>query len=244
MTTSGAAAFLPLGLLVLLATAGCGSEKLEQIQSTQEEILAKLGELDARLERLAPTRGARRVEDDSKVHAIDVDSSPVRGRAEAPITLVEFSDFQCPLCAQVTPPILALQKKYPDQVRIVFKHFPLAFHKAGQLAALASMAAQEQDRFWEFHDLLFENQRLLTGDLEQLAGLAKQAGLDVARFRADLESKRSLYEQRLAEDQSHARSAGVRESPTLYLNGQKVRDRNFAGLSAMVEAALGEAKGG
>jgi len=113
----------------------------------------------------------------------------------------------------------------------------LVAYPSAKPAAVAAVAAQEQGRFWEFHDTLFKNQAALA--LQNWEALAKEAGLDVARFRSDLEQNAAPYEQRVDADLQQGRSVDVRATPTLYINGKKVADyRNLEGMSAMVEAAL------
>ena len=230
-------------LLVLSGACSDARPELAKIQATQEKILAKLEALEARVARAAPVRRAAAPADDfDTVQAIEVGASPILGKSEAPVTLVAYSDFQCPYCAQASPQMQELQARYPDQVRVVFKHFPLSFHKAAQPVAVASMAAQEQDRFWAFHDAVFADYQSLTGTREQILEIAERAGLDVARFERDLEANRSRYEARVTADQQQGKQLGVRGTPTLYLNGKCVRDRSVAGLSRMVDSALREGK--
>ena len=90
---------------------------------------------------------------------VPLNNAPVKGKSDAPITIVEFSDFECPFCKRVNPTLAQVQKEYGDKVRIAFRHHPLPFHKNAMSAAKASLAANEQGKFWEMHDLLFEQQR-------------------------------------------------------------------------------------
>jgi len=168
-------------------------------------------------------------------------ASPVRGKRDAPVTIVEFSDFQCPFCARSNPIVDGVLAKYPDKVNYVYKHFPLAFHAAARPAAIASIAAQDQGRFWEMHEVLFKNQASL--DASKLEDYAKQAGLDVARFKKDLESKKAEYEKRVDAEFALGQSVDVRGTPTLYIGGKKVRVRTVDGMSAMIDEQLKQ-KGG
>jgi len=231
----GAAALL-LSLLGACVPPG----ELEEIKTQQAQILEKLDALTRKLDAgAAPRPVARRPSEDfDRAYSIDVGSSPIRGNPNAAVTLVAYSDFQCPYCARATPSIDALQEKYGDKLRVVFKHFPLVeLHPSAKPAAVAAVAAQEQGRFWEFHDTLFKNQAALAQ--QNWEALAKEAGLDVARFRSDLEQNAAPYEQRVDADLQQGRSVDVRATPTLYINGKKVADyRNLDGMSAMVEAAL------
>ena len=174
------------GALILgLAFAGCGDQELREQQTQILEKLAKLEEGQKKILEARPAARRPPSEDFNKVHKIDVGSSPIKGNPNAPVTVVEFSDFQCPFCARSLPLLKQVADKYPDQVRIVYKHFPLNFHAQARPAAIAAIAAQEQGRFWEYHDVLFENiQKLGTADWD---GFAKEAGLDVARFKKDVE---------------------------------------------------------
>jgi protein-disulfide isomerase len=232
-----------VGVALLLAACTPSSE-LEEIKAQQAEILAKLDAIAQKLESGGAPRPVARApsEDYNRAYTIQIGRSPIRGNPNAPVTLVAYSDFQCPFCARAIPHIDALQAKYPDKLRVVFKHFPLTqIHPSARPAAVASFAAQEQGRFWEFHDAVFRNQATLAQpNWEALAG---EAGLDVGRFRNDLARNSAAYEKRVDEDLQQAEGLDVRATPTLYINGKKVPDyRNVDGMSAMVEAALNTEK--
>jgi len=223
--------------LALLACNPQQARDIAEIKKTQEEILAKLGAIEEAQKKAAqPARAARPDEDFDKVYTIAIADSPVKGGAEAPVTIVEFSDFQCPFCAKATPIVAEVLKKYPDKVKYVFKHYPLPFHPAARPAALASMAAQEQGKFWEMHDVLFRNQQTL--DASKLEEYAKEAGLDVARFKKDLAEKKAEYEKRIEADMALGQSIDVRGTPTHYVGGKKVRVRTVDGFSALIDAQL------
>src|SRR5579884_175014 len=124
--------------------------------------------------------------DTSGVKDIPLDDSPSKGPASAPVTVVEFADFECPFCQRLAPVLDQLWEKRKGAVRFVYKFLPLAMHPHGELAARAAIAAQAQGKFWEMHDRLFANAtNLEESDLERYA---KAIGLDVDRFRADLRS--------------------------------------------------------
>ncbi|BDG03963.1 DsbA family protein [Anaeromyxobacter oryzae] len=143
---------------------------------------------------------------------------PVKGGARAPVTIVLFSDFQCPFCSRVEPTLAQVQQTYGDKVRIVWKHQPLSFHPNALPAALAAEAAREQGKFWPMHDRLFENQRLLSDQL--YAQTARELGLDVARFEEARRAPRA--KARIAEDQALAAKVGAQATPTLFVNGVKI----------------------
>jgi protein-disulfide isomerase len=227
---------IAIGLLI----AGCGSpQDFEQISEQQKQILEKLTKLEEGQKQLLTARPAARQrpqEDFSQVHEIDVGSSPIRGNPNASVTIVEFSDFQCPFCARTQPLLKQVLEKYPDRVRIVYKHFPLNFHKQARPAAIASLAAQEQGRFWELHDVLFDAGRALAeGKWDEWA---EKAGLDVEKFKKDMSEKREEYDKRVSAEYSQGVKAQVRGTPTIYINGKKVRTRSIEGMSEMIEEVL------
>ncbi len=235
--------------ILALGIAACqpSKQQVEDLAAQQEEILAKLKTIEANQKKMlaaaAPT--ARRqppTEDFNKVYKIAVGGSPFIGKASAPIAIVEYSDFQCPYCARATPALKEVQKKYPDKVRLVFKHFPLSFHKAAKPSAIASMAAADQGKFWEFHDVLFENQRTL--DPGKMAEYAKQAGLNVEQFNKDMAAKQAEYAKAVDADFRQGQSVGVRGTPTLYIGGKKVANRTVEGMSAMIDTLLKEKEAG
>jgi protein-disulfide isomerase len=131
---------------------------------------------------------------------------------------------------------------YPTQVKLVFKQYPLSFHTYARPAALATLAAKRQGKFWEMHDKIFENQANL-GDAQgnnRFAEFAKQIGLAMDRYEKDL--KDPTLEETLVKDVKDGNDAQVTGTPTLYLNGRKVNDRSFEGFKKLIEAELGGAK--
>ena len=156
-----------------------------------------------------------------KLYEMNVEGSPFKGPKDAKVTLVEFSDFQCPYCSRATIWVNGLIKAYPNKLKVVFKHMPLSFHKRAKFAAIATMAAHRQDKFWPYHDIVFRNMRKLSDD--DLMKYAKDAGLDVAKFKKDL-SDPELAKQ-VEADMALARKVGVRGTPTFFINGRKVESR-------------------
>jgi protein-disulfide isomerase len=147
---------------------------------------------------------------------IDVEAKgPARGPANAPVTIVEFSDFQCPYCGREYPVIERLMKEYDGKVRLVFRHYPLDFHPFAQKAAEAGACAQEQGKFWELHDKMFTNQTKLAVD--DLKGYAKSLGMDAAKFDKCLDSGEK--KQQVDEDLKAGSAAGVNGTPAFFING-------------------------
>jgi protein-disulfide isomerase len=163
-----------------------------------------------------PAAAPRRGPDPAKAYAVNTKGSPARGgAANAPVTLVEFSDFQCPFCSRVTGTLDQIEKAYGDKVRIVFKHLPLRMHSRAPMAHAASEAANRQGKFWEMHDLIFENQR----DLSEAAYLryAGQIGMDVDQFKKDMAS--ASVKARVDADAAEAAKLGVTGTPGFFVNG-------------------------
>lgn len=163
-----------------------------------------------------PAAAPRRGPDPAKAYAVNTKGSPAKGgAANAPVTLVEFSDFQCPFCSRVTGTLDQIEKAYGDKVRIVFKHLPLRMHSRAPMAHAASEAANRQGKFWEMHDLIFENQR----DLSEAAYLryAGQIGMDVDQFKKDMAS--ASVKARVDADAAEAAKLGVTGTPGFFVNG-------------------------
>lgn len=150
---------------------------------------------------------------------IDVGSSPVRGPADAKITIIEFSDFQCPFCKRGFDTMNEVAKAYPKDVKIAFKHYPLPFHKEADPAARAAWAAGKQGKFWEYHDALFNNQDKLGAQfyLDQ----AKALNLDQAKFKADMES--DAAKKAIKEDSDLGSKNGIQGTPGYFVNGVAVK---------------------
>lgn len=165
---------------------------------------------------------------------IDTAGAPFLGRADAPVEIVEFSDFQCRFCAQVKPLTEQIMRQYPDQVKLVFKNFPLSFHEYARPAALAAMAAHRQGKFWEFHDQLFAAQQELSQ--QRIGAIARELKLDMERFERDIKSQELA--NRLEKDLQDGQQAGVRGTPTIFVNGMLLEQRNAETLRGMVEDAL------
>ena len=145
------------------------------------------------------------------------------GNQEAPVVLIEYSDFQCPACKAFSPLIEQLHEDFPDELVIVYRHFPLSSHKNAAAAAKAAEAAGVQDKFWEMAELLFANQAQwseLANPQETFLGYGRQLGLDDQRYAKDYSSK--TVSDRISADKQSGEDAAVTYTPTFYLNGSKI----------------------
>ncbi|MBF0173577.1 MAG: DsbA family protein [Magnetococcales bacterium] len=141
-----------------------------------------------------------------------------RGPAQAPITIIEFSDFECPYCRKAQGVLAQLKDAYGDKLRFVFRHYPLPFHKMAPKASEAAMCANEQGKFWPYHDALFvESQSLAVDALKELA---KKLGLDATKFNECLASNR--HAERITSDSATGRELGITGTPTFFINGVKL----------------------
>ena len=160
------------------------------------------------------------------------------GASHAPVTVVEYGDFECPNCKQAAPAVKLLLQRFTGRVRLVYRHFPLEeVHPHALHAALAAEAAAAQRKFWPMHDLLFENQPHLK--LPQVRRYAERLELDMARYDADMAD--TVYLQRVREDIEGGRASGARATPTFFVNG--VLQDVSGGLEALfdrVETELGK----
>ncbi|RAL20504.1 thioredoxin [Lujinxingia litoralis] len=169
----------------------------------------------------APTPSEPKAEPATEVHMVpvrDADYSKGASADKALVTIMEFSSFQCPFCSRGSATIKELVAKYPNEVRVVFKHFPLGFQAQSEPAARASIAAGNQGKFWEMYDLLYENQRQL-GDAK-FEELAQQIGLNMTKFKADYAAPETA--EIVKQAQRDGQSAGIRGTPGFLVNGIKV----------------------
>ncbi len=148
---------------------------------------------------------------------IPVTGAPATGPATAPITLVEFSDFQCPYCAAAVGQLKEVLKLYPTQVKLIFKQFPLETHPQADLAAAAAVAAQKQGKFWAMHDAMFAHPEDLSR--KSILLLARQNGLELNRFEEDIDS--TVVREAVVRDVQDGNHANVEGTPTVFINGQR-----------------------
>jgi protein-disulfide isomerase len=167
--------------------------------------------------------------------SLNLAGAPVRGTADAPVTIVEFSDFQCGFCFRVNPTVAQLLDRYAGKIRLAFKHSPIEGHTAAPLAHRAAFAAQQQGKFWEMHDRIFANQRDMSR--EALLGHARGLGLDLARFTADLDGAAS--KAALERDLAEGAKLGVDGTPTFFINGTPlVGAQPIEAFAAAIDKAL------
>ena len=171
---------------------------------------------------------------ESPIFSISTVDQPSLGRVEAPITLVIFTDYQCPSCAAIHPALERLVQEYGDKVRLVARDFPLSQHVEAFKAAEAAEAAREQGKYWEYVQLLMRNQSALS--MDKLKDYATELALDRSRFDSALESGK--FAATIQRDIEEGMKLGINATPTLFINGRRVSAKSFEELKASVEAAF------
>ncbi len=198
-----------LGSAYLLATSiDRGSA---QLASLNESVKAAAAAPKAAARPSGPKRP-----DPEKVYDIEVGDAPIRGSKSAKVPIVEWADFQCPVCVRVNPTLEQIAKEYGDKVRFAFKHLPLSMHAKARAAHTASEAAHRQGKFWEMHDRIFAKPRDLSP--ETYLRYAKEMGLDIDQYNSDLSS--SSVRKVIDDDLAMAGKLGVTGTPSFFINGR------------------------
>ena len=214
------------------------------VASSLDRATVELSGLTATLEEMpvaaagAPPSNRPQRPDANREYKVAVDEAPVMGGKNAKVTIVEFSDFQCPFCNRVTPTLTQIREEYGDDVRIAFKHMPLSIHAQAPAAHAASEAAHRQGKFWEMHDLIFANQRDLSA--ATFEKYAQQIGLNVDQFKRD--SASSDVKKRVADDLREASKLGITGTPSFFINGRYLSGAQpFANFKRLIDEALEKA---
>lgn len=215
---------LALALCIALVFAGCTKSETRP-DPTYAAALVTMQDVDDSFADKIPTRVDR-------VRVPYKAGDAISGAAQPLVTIVEFSDFQCPFCGAFAETLHEVQRAYPKDVRLVFKQFPLPMHPGAPLAAKAAIAAGAQHMFWAMHDWMFRHRTTLAR--EDLVAHAKTLGLDVAAFEVALDAPQTA--ERLAQEQALGRQLGVRGTPAFFINGRQYSGAmDPAALTALVE---------
>ena len=213
--------------------AGGNDARLRAIEARQDSILAMLKTIESQSEFVALRVGWRPPRDTTPKD-IPLAGSFSTGPANAALTLVEFSDFQCPYCARLAPVLDSVARAFPQDVRLVFKNFPLSFHAQARAAAAAAIAAGNQGKFFEFRERVMPQFRNLNDAL--YLAVAEELGLDMERFRREMVLTNEV-QARLDADIELGRQVGVEGTPTVFANGRLVQERSFEYFAALVAEA-------
>lgn len=201
-------------------------EQCQELVANYDQVLSELKQKEAQNQPLSPEVQAK----------IAAPGAPSFGPENAKVTIVEFSDFQCPFCTRAAEVVHQIKQKYGDKVRFVFRQYPLPMHQDAHLAAQAALAAHAQGKFWEYHDLLFANQRAL--GRQQLETYFQQLNLDVGNLKKALDAQ--TYKAAVDADLKLGEEVNVNGTPTVFINGKRVGNpTEFAGVAKLIDAALG-----
>lgn len=200
--------------------------KLDGIEKSNKEMIAKAGAGAAAAKPGAP--------DPNKKWDIKIGDSFSKGPKDAAVTIVEWSDFQCPFCSQAADLVRQILEAYPNDVLFVFKNYPLPFHQQGMPAAKAAVAAGKQGKFFEMHDLLFKNIKELAADKYEV--WAKEIGLDVEKFKKDMESPETAAF--VTNEMKEAGEVGVRGTPSFFIDGKQPAGRSFELYKSIIDEAI------
>ena len=191
----------------------------DQVAAQIKSYLEQQGQQKARGEFFSKLEEKYKVEIKMEPARVEVAATgPAKGPANAPVTIVEFSDFQCPFCSRVNPTLAQVREKYGDKVRIVFRQFPLSFHQQAQKAAEASLCAADQGKFWELHDAMFADPQAL--GVDQLKTKAAGLGVNAEQFNQCLDSGK--HAATVQADLKAGSEAGVNGTPAMFINGRFV----------------------
>lgn len=215
------------------------SDSLVDVHVELERVTEALGELELAGAAAPPSRPSRPNRPDAnREYDVDLAGAPVKGPEDAIVTIVEWSDFQCPFCNRVSPTLAQIEEEYGDQVKIAFKHLPLSIHPQAPQAHAASEAAHRQGKFWEMHDRIFSNQRDLT--IATLESHARAIGLDMDQYSKDVAAPE--IKKKIDEDVAQAGKLGVSGTPSFFINGKFLSGAQpFDNFKRVIDAAIEKA---
>jgi protein-disulfide isomerase len=221
-------------------TATCEMVKTSTKNFTPDRCESMLGKYDEVLAGLKKQEEKNKPLSAEAVAKLTQGNPPAFGPKESKVTVVEFSDFQCPYCSRAATTVTDIKKKYGDKVLFVFRQYPLSFHENAHISAEASLAAHAQGKFWELHDKMFENQRKL--DRASLDGYAKDVGLNVAEFKKALDDKK--FKDQVDAELKLGEEVAVDGTPTMFVNGKRVSNpTSVEEVSKAIDEALAKGAG-
>ncbi|MEM7583792.1 MAG: DsbA family protein [Acidobacteriota bacterium] len=211
----------------------------KQIRATKEQVEEQIRKFIRYEAFMTSLQDAAEVDVMTDPFRVDVAATgPRKGSADAPVTIVEFSDFECPFCSRVNPAVAKVVETYGDKVSIVFRQFPLDIHRNARKAGEASLCADEQDKFWQMHDAMFADQKNLSvSGLKMIAGRVE--GLDPTKFEECLDSGR--HAETVENDIQAGAKAGVNSTPAFFINGRYLSGAQpFENFAEIIDEELGK----
>ncbi len=210
---------------------------VNKLQDLEYQITALSNKISSGQPSFAPPQAPQMPQEDfNKVYPIEDGQSPIKGKKDAPVTIVEFTDLQCPFCARFYPAAMEAFNAYPDKVRIIIKNFPLSFHPNALPAAKLALAANEQGKYFEMVELLLKN----GADVSEakVKEYAKELKLNYGKLEADLKVKDAEYQKRIDADVALAGQSDVMGTPTFFINGKKTMARDLSTYKQEIDKIL------
>lgn len=216
-----------------------GGRTLDQVRSQIADLLRNQRQKEASQKLEQRLRDERKVTVNFEPHRLQFanEGAPSRGKKDAPVTLVEFSDFQCPYCQAAAPVLHQVAEKYGDKVQIIYRQYPIpSLHPFALKAAEASLCANDQGKFWEMHDTMFADQKKLS--VSDLKATARRLGMDQKKFDNCMDTGR--YVEQVQNDQKEGQKAGINGTPAIFINGTYVEGGSvpFTTLAPLIDKEL------
>ncbi len=239
---SNGRAIIIAAVLVSLSIVGASffvADSLDRATDQLELATEAINDIEIAAAPAAPSRPPRpNRPDPERDYEVELGDAPTKGPEDALVTIVEFSDFQCPFCKRVSPTLARIESEYGDKVRLAFKHMPLSIHPQAPQAHAASEAAHRQGKFWEMHDRIFENQRDLS--VATLEKHARAIGLDMDRYAKDVADPE--VKKKIDADMREASRLNVGGTPAFFINGRFLSGAQpFERFKVAIDAAIEKA---
>ena len=245
ITLLAAAAALTLAACADPQAIGDIKASVERLEAQQKDIVTKLDGIEKSNKEMIAKAGAAaaakpNAPDPNKKWDINIGSSYSKGPKDAPVVIVEWSDFQCPFCSQAAELVHQILEAYPNDVLFVFKNYPLPFHQMAMPAAKAAVAAGKQGKFFEMHDLLFKNQKELSP--EKFIAFATELKLNMDQFKKDQDSPETAAF--ITGEMKEAGDVGVRGTPSFFIDGKQPAGRSFELYKSIIDEGIKAKKKG
>lgn len=219
------------GKLLIYSSRGQFNGKIEVGQGIDQ---VQAGPTEEQVYLLSSKTKSVQVMEVSYTFKIDTSASPFKGPADAPVVIVEYTDFQCPYCARLGSTLDEIMRLYPGKIKIVYKSFPLNSHKYSWQAATAAVAANEKGKFWEFYKLLFDNYSQIND--AKIMEIRKMFGFNTPEFEALMNSIE--IRARVSNDREEGIRLGVKGTPTVFINGKQLKNKRLEGFKEAIEKEL------
>ena len=222
------------------------NQQLDRVEKNGKALMIKMVTLEHQIQSMknGPSKSPKKVPaNPNKVYKVPVGSSYVHGKKDAPVTIVKWLDYQCPYCAQSVKLVDDILKKYPNDVKVVYKNFPLSFHKQAKMAAKYSLAAEKQGKYIEMYHAIYKDYKKLRENPELPVEIAKNLGLDLEKFKKDYADP--SIEKQIEKEMFELKNTGVARLsvPKFFINGKEPKGRDITLWSQMIDSEIAKAAG-